>query len=389
MKRYFAFIVFLIAFFTGYAQGESHEDYDDGINKKWELKIDLTGNMASRGDPVTGDGLTEYDESMGVDLGVGYNINSNWYAGLSSGYWYHWGGESNNMIPVLGDVVWRWNIGTSEKYSLFLEGRAGMLFGLNGDRKSYKRLKDYQFSDHAYFDIQPGIYIRTHRNIDFRISLGYAYTKPTHHYEDKYFALLTEEELELLDKDFFYAQSEHVFSLKLGFNFRGKTVSPPVNWTIDDDIRYYGEEVELRRHELDRAERKAERAAGRVARDDKLFDDKAKHTQAKENDMVLYYVIPNADEVPNYQPELEELAEWARTHKKGRIILKSYVENDGKAQSHVSAARKRAKQVKDVLVQNYGIKARQIKTDIYMVSSKTARKNDIKKRVDIYKKEKK
>jgi len=389
MKRIFALLVLVISFLAGYAQKESSEDYDDGINKKWELKVDVMGSMASRGDPVVGDGLTEYDEAMGADLGIGYNFTSNWYAGLSSGFWYHWGGESNNMIPLLGDAVWRWNLGTKEKYSLFLEGRAGYLFGLKSDREYFKQLRDYQFSDHVYFDIQPGLYVRTRLNIDFRVSISYGYTKPIHNYEAKYFANLTEEELEQLNREYFYAQPEHIFSLKLGFNFRGKSATPRKEEVVLDDIQYYEQEVAIVRREAELAERRAERAARRLAQNDAEFEKQVEKTQQRESDMVLYVIIPNIDEVADYQPDLLELAEWAKTHKKGRIILKSYIRNSSKALSYASEARKRMKYVKDILVKEYGIKSRMIKTDIYVVSAKTARENDISKRVDIYTKEKK
>jgi len=373
------------AFFAGYAQNQAFDEYDDGINKKWELKFDITGNVASRGDVNLGDGLTDYDESMGAELGIGYNFDSNWYAGLSSGYWYHWGGESNNMIPVLGDVVWRWNLGSSERYSLFLEGRAGYLFGLKSDRERFHELRDYRFSDHIYFDVQPGIYIRTRRNIDFRVSIGYGYTKPIHNYEEKYFAGMTDEERKKLGKDYFYAQPEHIVSLKLGFNFRGKPATPARYIDLDDEIHSLEIDARVEQRLAEKAENKAARAAERLARKNAEFEKQVEKTKAKESRLVLYYIIPNVDEMPDFQPELLELAEWAKTNKNGRIILKTYLADTKSALSYASEARRRIKHVKETLVKNYGIKPSRIKSDIYVVTEKTASENDITRRVDIYK----
>ena len=384
MKKICSLLALVALFFAASAQNESSNDYDDGINKKWELKVDVTANMAGRGDPNEGDGLTDLDESMGADLGVGYNFTSNWYAGLSSGFWYHWGGESNNMIPVLADVVWRWNLGASEKYSLFLEGRAGYLFGLKSDRESFHQLKDYRFSDHGYVDIQPGIYFRCGRNFDIRLSLGYAYTRPIHNYEDKYFARMTDEEREQLGKDYFFAQPEHVVSLKLGFNFRGKPTTPPRILSVDDDLDLLELEVREQQREAERAEFRAEKAAQRLAKKDEQFEKQIQKTMEKESDLVLYYIIPDAYQMPDLQPDLVELAEWAKSHKNGRIILKAYITSTKSALSYASDARKRIKHVKDILVKNYGIKPSSIKSDIYVVTDKTARENDISRRVDIY-----
>ena len=383
MKKYIPFIA--CAAFCSAAFAQSNPDnYDDGINKKWELKINVTGNVAGRGDINEGDGLTDYDESMGGELGIGYNFTSNWYAGMASGFWYHWGGETNNMIPVLGDVVWRWNLG-NERLSLFLEGRTGYLFGLKSDRERFHELRDYRFSDHLYADFQPGIYIRTGRNIDLRVSLGYAYTHPIHNYEQKYLDAMTEEEREEFGKDYFYAQPEHIVTLKLGFNFRGKPATPARYLNLDDEIRHRELDVQEELRLAERAEQRAQRAAERLARKDAEFDKQIEKAKAKESDMVLYYVITDAYNMPDYEADLVTLAEWAKSHKKGQIILKTYLANNKSALSYASEARKRVKHVKQILVTQYGIKASRIKSDIYVVNDKTAKSIDISRRVDIYK----
>ena len=106
----------------------------------------------------------------------------------------------------------------------------------------------------------------------------------------------------------------------------------------------------------------------------------------KHVDLADHDCCPDADDVPTLDTDLQLLAEWAKSHKKGRIVLKAYIANTRSALSYASDARKRIKHVKDVLVNTYHIKARVIKSDIYVVSDKTARENDISRRVDIYKK---
>jgi hypothetical protein len=378
-------LLFLTVATTSAAFAQAPDGYDDGIYHKWEIKIDAAPSIASRGDQNEGYGLTDYDESIGADLGVGYNFTSNWYAGLSSGFWFHWGGETNKMIPVLADVVWRWNLGTSERFSLFLQGRTGYLFGLEKDRDYFKGLPDYRFSDHFYADIQPGIYIRTGRNVDFRVSLGYGYTHPIHNYEQKYFDAMTEEQREEFGKDYYYAQPEHIVTLKLGFNFRGKPTTPSRNFKLEDEIEELEVKARIERQVADRAQYRADRATERLAKNDEQFERQVEKTRQREADMVLYYVIPDADDVPTLDTDLQLLAEWAKSHKKGRIVLKAYIANTRSALSYASDARKRIKHVKDILVNTYHIKSRVIKSDIYVVSDKTARENNISRRVDIFK----
>ncbi len=382
-------ILLIIAVAATTAHAQNRETYDDGITHKWEIKIDAAPAIASRGDEDEGYGLTDYDESIGADFGVGYNFTSNWYAGLSSGFWFHWGGESNKMIPLLADVVWRWNIGSSERLSLFLQGRTGYLFGLEKDRDRYKQLPDYRFSDHFYADIQPGVCFRTRRNIDFRVSLGYGYTHPIHNYEQKYIDAMSEKQREEFGKDYFFAQPEHIVSLKLGFNFRGKPATPARSLNLDDEIDQLKEQERNVRSEADRAQYRADRAAERFARKDAQFEREIEKTRQREADMVLYYVIPDANDVSTLDADLQLLAEWVQSHKKVRIILKTYLSSNHSASSDVSEARKRIKHVKNVLVSNYHIKSRIIHSGIYVVSEKTAREHDISRRVDIYKRNRK
>ena len=367
------------------SSAQTTDTYDDGINHKWELKIDAAPTIASRSDMVEGYGLTDYDESIGADLGFGYNFTSNWYAGLSSGFWFHWGGESNKMIPVLADVVWRWNLGDKERLSLFLQGRTGYLFGLEKDRDYYKGLPDYRLSDHFYADIQPGIYFRLRRNIDFRVSLGYGYSHPVHNYEQKYIDAMSEEQREAFGKDYYFAQPEHIVTLKLGFNFRGKPATPARTLDIYDEIEQLEDQARSVRQEADRAQSRADRAAERFAQADARFERQIEKTRQRESDMVLYYVIPDANDVPTLDADLQLLAEWAKSHKKGRIVLKAYIASTRTALSYASDARKRLKHVKDILVNTYHISPRIIHSDIYVVSDKTATENNISRRVDIYK----
>lgn len=387
MKRFLASIAVVSALcFATQAQDAVPDNYDDGIARKVEVKVDASYNNGGRSDIVEGYGLTEYEESFSASLGLGYNFTSNWYGGLATGYWYHWGGESNNMIPLLGDVVYRHKFGPQQKWSFFVEGRAGYLWGLLSDRTWYKSLRDYQFSDHLYFDIQPGLYYSLRRNVDVRLSLGYGITKPIHNYERKYLTYLEDENGEL-EKDFIYQQTEHVFSLRVGFNFRGRPRTPERFTSIDEEIAYYSQQAEEVQAKADRAVQRAERAADRVARQQADFERKIAKTLEKERDQRLFAIIVDADQWASHDAKLQELAAWAKAHPKARIVLKSYIEDDGSAVKFVSQARQRTKYIHNLLVRDYGIRSRQIRREVYEVTSKTARENDITRRVDIYVKE--
>ena len=178
MKKYFTLLAVASVFTMANAQEEiAGVKYDDGIAKKWELKIggaaftDFTNETPKQG-------KLKGSEAWGIDAGIGYNFTSNWFLGLNSGFYDSWGGvkgldKGSNVIPALADVVYRWNLGTKEKWSIFLEGRGGYLFSLEND---YKYLgKDREVNGYYYADAQAGVYYRIRRNIDLKLSAGWGY----------------------------------------------------------------------------------------------------------------------------------------------------------------------------------------------------------------------
>ena len=88
------------------------------------------------------------------------------------------------------------------------------------------------------------------------------------------------------------------------------------------------------RQVADRAQYRADRATERLAKNDEQFERQVEKTRQRESDMVLYYVIPDADDVPTIDADLQLLAEWAKSHKKGRIVLKAYIANTRSALSY-------------------------------------------------------
>ncbi len=182
--------------------------YDDGIAKTWELKFDASYGIHLK--EFKGDTKGLFDdrrEPFYFNVGVGYNLTSNWFLGINSGYYYQIGSEVNNMIPLLADVVYRWNLGESAKWSIFLEGRGGYAFSVKSDKK-YGKYNPYEYTGHWTFDVQPGVYYRIVPNIDLKLALGYGYTAPR----------------ENNDKNQ-YAKSMGTIFVKLGMNFRGKSSS--------------------------------------------------------------------------------------------------------------------------------------------------------------------
>lgn len=182
---------------------QSSENEDYSIAQKWEMKASL-GAMLTNYEKSAGAGLIKWGESLQFELGYGYNLNSNLFVGASTGYFYSYGCtmgvyKDNQLIPVLGDVVYRWK--AWEKCSLFAEGRAGYLFNLLDSQK----LGDgsmYDPSGYVLLEVMPGAYYHISENLDFRFSLGYSYGIST----------------ESGSKDL--TNNESGFVLKLGVNFR-------------------------------------------------------------------------------------------------------------------------------------------------------------------------
>ena len=178
--------------------------YDDGITKKWELRLDVGPEAAF----VVDDNDFKLESGAVLDIGGGYNFNSNWYLGLSSGFFFRTGRskeiEAPNYIPLLADVTYRYSLDTEDKWAIFLEGRGGYLFVCNGDYQLPGNVM-YEYKNSLYFDLQPGICFRPRPNIDVKLSVGYSYYK-TGSDEDVYDAV----------------RNTSAMVVKLGVNYRGK-----------------------------------------------------------------------------------------------------------------------------------------------------------------------
>lgn len=186
--------------------GRPSDAADDGISHKWEVKTAL-GGMFTNYEGSSKAGNINFGESLSCELGLGYNLNSNLYVGVSSGYFYSYGltagiAKDNQLIPALGDVVYRWN--QWEKCSLFAEARAGYLFNLL-DKQKRNNVEDYDPSGYVLLEVMPGVYCRLQENIDVSFSLGFTY------------GISTE------PKDLDYTNNEVGVAFKIGINFRSSS----------------------------------------------------------------------------------------------------------------------------------------------------------------------
>lgn len=168
-------ILFLGAVTTLWAQ-----DYrGEGIGRLWEYRLDgnLTTTHFTKSDT--------YDQSLGFDLTMAYNITNVISTGFSTGLMHDFGRgpgyKRGDVIPVLGDLQFRWNF---YRASLFIEGRGGLLWG----DLTRSRHTDNRYSSYTMYEVQPGIMLRMNTKIDVRLSVGYAHAKDIVHkkYNENY-----------------------------------------------------------------------------------------------------------------------------------------------------------------------------------------------------------
>ena len=353
MKKYFTLLAVASVFTMANAQEEiAGVKYDDGIAKKWELKLDAgyTNDFKSeiaKEEP----GWLEGNESWGVGIGVGYNFTSNWYVGLNSGFYGSWasmkGDDGGNVIPALLDVVYRWNLGTKEKWSIFLEGRGGYMFNLADDVTKGKTT--YEAGNFIYADAQAGVYYRIRRNIDLKLAAGWGYgfnqaDDPT------------------------CTRNEHPFSARVGFNFRGKPTTLSRAALLEEAARLAAEAeaARLKAEEAARllAEAEAKRAAEAAAEAARLAAEKAAAekaaaeaaARAAATNLVFFYNI----RVTNFDAEddakLQELVKYVNNGKVNMIYIKGYADK-GTGNPYVNRkyAKQRAENIKKALISKYGI----------------------------------
>ena len=152
--------------FLGGASALSAQDYrGEGIGKLWEYRLD--GNLTTTHFTKT----DTYDQSVGFDFTMAYNITNYFSTGFSTGLMHDFGRakgyKRGDVVPVLGDLQLRWN---RYRYSLFIEGRGGLLWG----DLTRSRHTDNRYSSYTMYEVQPGIMIRMNNKIDVRLSVGYA-----------------------------------------------------------------------------------------------------------------------------------------------------------------------------------------------------------------------
>ena len=359
MKKFLVLLAVASACTMANAQEEiAGLKYDDGIAKKWELKFDggYGQDFRSAIDGGKDKGLNGND-SWAVQVGVGYNFTSNWFVGLNSGYFGSWGpmrasDESNNVIPALLDVVYRWNLGTAEKWSIFLEGRGGMLFSMHDDITV--KNKTYEVGNALYADAQAGVYYRIRRNIDLKLAAGWGYASD-------------------LSDDPSAIRNEHPFTARVGFNFRGKPTTLSRAALLEEAARLAAEAeaARLKAEEAARllAEAEAKRAAEAAAEAARLAAEKAAAekaaaelaARAAATNLVFFYNI----RVTNFDEEddakLQELVKYVNSNAVKMIYIKGYADK-GTGNPYVNRkyAKQRAENVKKALINKYGIDSKMI-----------------------------
>ena len=358
MKKYFTLLAVASVFTMANAQEEiAGVKYDDGIAKKWEFKFDggYTNDFDTKG--LEDNRGLKGNDGWGVGVGVGYNFTSNWFIGLNSGYYGSWSrvyGHKNggDVIPALLDVVYRWNLGTAEKWSVFLEGRGGYLFNLANDVDKNK--KTYETGNYIYADAQAGVYYRIRRNIDLKLAAGWGYGWDQ---SDDPSATI----------------NEHPFSARVGFNFRGKPTTLSRAALLEEAARLAAEAeaARLKAEEAARllAEAEAKRAAEAAAEAARLAAEKAAAekaaaelaARAAATNLVFFYNIrvTNFDEADD--AKLQELVKYVNNNAVKMIYIKGYADK-GTGNPYVNRkyAKQRAENVKKALINKYGIDAKMI-----------------------------
>lgn len=320
--------VALIGVLSVKAEETAKEFEGDGIAKKWELRVDA-GIESSLGGGVA---LFDVDGGALFELGVGYNLTSNWYLGLVSGYFYKAGKsqdiDANNTIPVLANLTYRWNLG--KKWSIFADGRAGYLFSVKGDL-NFQNAKSYDYPNVTFLNLMPGVIYRVKPNIDLKLSFGYGY-------------FLTNDDEDEGD----YMHSGNTLVAKVGMNFR-KAPKPIVRVTpIEEPV------VE---EPLKEPEPEPVKVVETTTEEQR---------QLGEREVVIFYTKRMHNILPDKDQLLQEMAEFVKTHKTSKIVLKSYADKGtGNYQLNQMYSRNRMEEVRKHLIENYGIAPEQIDASYY------------------------
>ena len=331
MKKTIALLaVALMSLLSAKAEDTVQEFEGDGIAKKWELRLDA-GIESSLGGGVA---LFDTDGGALFELGVGYNLTSNWYLGLVSGYFYKAGKsqdiDANNTIPVLANLTYRWNLGN--KWSIFADGRAGYLFSVKGDL-NFQNAKSYDYPNVTFLNLMPGVIYRVKPNIDLKLSFGYGY-------------FLTNDDEVQGD----YMHSGNSLVAKVGMNFR-KAPKPIVRVTPVEEpvVEEPVKEPEPKPEPVKVVETTT-----------------AEQRQLGERQVVIFYTLRMHNILPEKDLLLMEMAEFVKTHKTSKIVLKSYADRGtGNFLVNQQYSRERMEEVRKHLIEYYGIAPGQIDASYY------------------------
>lgn len=331
------------------------KNYDDGIAKKWEFRFDLgygTNFVSGKGN----DGILPGEESSKINVGVGYNVNSNWYLGLASGFFYNMGGIENSMIPMLADVTYRHNY-ANEKWSFVVEGRGGFVLGNGETERAGKNITN---PNAWMIDIQPGFYYRVKKNIDLKFTLGYM------HLNDN------GDGANLM-------KNSNSLVAKVGMNFRKASKMP------------YRSELEEMYKDLDRQLRAASKveapktqpAKPEVTPAPTPVETVNEAQKAEKEGLIIFYEKRESELNLENHAAVKKVAEWAKVNPSGKIVVKSYADKGtGNAELNVNYAKQRAEKVLNTLVK-LGVDKNMIEVSSYGDTVQPFEEND-KNRCSIF-----
>lgn len=347
MKKYFSILAAALCSFLSVQAEEQETTYEgDGIADKWEFRLDA-GVETSVG---KGFAFNNMDGGGLIEIGAGYNLTSNWYLGVVSGFYYKAGQSetiaANNTIPMLGNVTYRWN--NWNKWSLFVDGRAGFLLSVKSDLKIANVTNDYEYPNASFLEITPGVCWRVRPNIDLKFSLGYGY-------------FLTNDDEDRGD----YMHSGNTVIAKVGMNVR-KAPKPIVRATpIEEPVVVETPAV---------VEPAAEPEPTPVQVVETTTPEQRK---LSERQVVIFYIKRMHNILPDKDELLMEMAEFTKTHKTSRIVLKSYADKGtGNYELNQMYSRNRMEEVKKHLIEQYGIAPEQIEASYYGDTVQPFEEND-------------
>lgn len=319
------------------------KNYDDGISGKWEFRFDAGAQYGTLG-----------DMAALVNIGGGYNFNSNLYFGIASGLYsgfgvVDWAKSAEAIVPVMGDLTVRFNM-PNEKNSFFVQTRAGYLFNTTKEitLENYE-VTPYTRQDYFTFEIGPGWYLRPSRNIDVRLSFNYALAVPG---DDGF--------------DPAFNHTEHLFQGRLGMNFRGtprtksrsELEAEATHIEREEQERLFAEMEAARKLQEQQARERAEadRAARRARREAESQQVESPAAMMGEAPIEYYFHVSPSILEGGMNNKLVELASMCAAHKLAAIVIKGYSANGSSDDATtVIEAMKQAENVKNHLVKNYVI----------------------------------